>query len=365
MKTLPHLEIIQLCARKTMGLERRERFAALIRSVEDFDALIGASAAHGITPLLCKHLESIACDCLPAAWRDRVCAEFQRNSRRNLFLTVELFKVLDAFEAHGIRAISHKGPALAEQAYCDIALRQFNDLDLVLRQSEIRAAHDVLMSLGYRSEIGWADGPDREKIPGHYAYCDGSGRVNLELHTEATLRYLPVPLRLDELLRRLDTVEIGGRRVEIFAAEDALPMLCVHGAKHLWDRLSWLVDISELTQVARGFNWGRAMEAARQLGAERMMLLGLGVARELIGTLLPDSIEQQIRTDRGVMPLVKQACERFMGAAGSRMGLVQRFQMRAQMSGGGFNGARYALRLTIRPTEEDWERLRLPKLFSP
>jgi hypothetical protein len=365
MKILPQQEILRLCARKAMDAEPRERLGTLIRSLDDFDGLIAASAAHGITPLLCQHLESAAGGSMPVGWRDRLRAEFQRNSRRNLFLTVELFKVLDAFEACGIRAIPHKGPALAAQAYGDIALRQFNDLDLVLRQSEIPAAHDVLTSLDYRSEISWATGPEREYIPGHYAYCDSSGRVNLELHSEATLRYLPVPLKLDELLRRLETLEIGGRCVATFAAEDALPILCVHGAKHLWDRLSWLVDISELVQIARGFEWEKAMEGARHLGAERMTLLGLGIAASLIGTPLPEKIEGKIGSDRIVGKLLQQACERFLGMADARPGPVQRFQMRIQMRGGVFSGARYALRLTTAPTEEDWESLRLPRMLAP
>ncbi len=348
-----------------MDAERGERLGALIRSEQDFDGLIAASAAQGITPLLCRHLESAAGETLPAEWRDRLRAEFQRNSRRNLFLTAELFKVLDAFKARGIPAIPHKGPALAAQAYGDIALRQFNDLDLVLRQSEIPAAHDVLTSLDYRSEISWAAGPEREYIPGHYAYCDSSGRVNLELHSEATLRYLPAPLKLEELFRRLETVEIGGRRVATFAAEDALPLLCVHGAKHLWDRLSWLADISELVRIARGFEWEKAMEAARRLGAERMTLLGLGIAANLIGTPLPEKIERKIKTDRILGKLLQQACERFLGMADARPGPLQRFQMRLQMRGGVFSGARYALRLTTAPTEKDWESLRLPRMLAP
>ncbi len=365
MKIPAQQETLQLCARKAMDSERAQRLGMLIRSVDDFDALIALSAEQGITPLLCQHLESAASVFLPAAWRDRVRAEFRGNSKRNLFLTVELFKILDAFESHGIQAVPHKGPALAAQAYGDIALRQFNDLDLVLRQSEIRAAHEVLTSIGYHSEISWADGPGREHIPGHYAYCDSSGRVNLELHSEATLRYLPAPLNLEEILRRLDVVEIGGRPVSIFAAEDALPMLCVHGAKHLWDRLSWLVDISELVQIKGGIEWKKAMQAARELRAERMMLLGLGIAENLIGTPLPEEIVREIRADRAVGNLAQQACDRFLGAVGVRPGPVRRFQMRVQMSGGGFGGARYALRLTATPTEEDWEKLRLPKVFSP
>jgi hypothetical protein len=365
MKIPAQQETLQLCARKTMDSDQAQRMRVLIASVDDFDGLIAASAAHGITPLLCQHFESITSVFLPAAWRDRIRSEFRRNSRRNLFLTVELFKILDAFESHGIQAVPHKGPALAAQAYGDIALRQYNDLDLVLRQSEIRAAHEVLMALGYRSEISWASGPGREHIPGHYAYCDSSGRVNLELHSEATLRYLPEPLNLEEILRRLDVVEIGGRPVSIFAAEDALPMLCVHGAKHLWDRLSWLVDISELVQIKRGIEWEKAMEAARRMRAERMMLLGLGIAEDLIGTPLPEEIVREIRADRAVGNLVQQARDRFVGTADIRPGPVRRFRMRVQMSGGGFGGARYALRLTATPTEEDWEKLRLPKVFSP
>jgi Uncharacterised nucleotidyltransferase len=358
-------EILLLCARTRMVPYQSNRICAGICVDQDFDDLLAAAAGHGLVPLLCYHLEATSSSALPPAWRSRLREEFQNNVKRNLFLTSGLFRVLAALESRGVEAVPHKGPALAAQAYGDIALRQFADLDLIVRQSDIPAAHETLRALGYRSEIPWAAGPEPARIPGQYMYYDRQERISLELHSESTLRYLPHPINLEELFLRLEQVEVGGRYIATFAAEDALPMLCVHGAKHLWDRLSWVTDVSELVQIPRGFDWQRAMDQAARLGAMRMVLLGLRIARELIGTPLPEEILSKIASDRAVPQLALRVVKQFYAGAGSCPGPIQRFGMRIQMRGDALCGLGYAFRLATKPTEQDWEAVRLPRVLTP
>lgn len=357
--------LLLLCARTRLDAAATAELRTLAEGDVDWASLLVAAAEHAVAPLVCRRLEDVARDALPLHWRDRFRDALMCNVQRNLFLTSELFRVLAALEVRSVQAVPHKGPVLAAQVYGDVALRQFADLDLVLLQRQIPIAHDVLTALGYRSEIPWAAGPETARIPGHYFYTDGSGRINLELHSEATLRYFPAPLNLDRLLSRLDYVDVCGRRVATFAAEDALPMLCVHGAKHFWEKLSWVADISELVQIHRGFQWPRAMDQARRLGATRMLLLGLGVARDLVGTPLPAEILRQIGGDRAVSGLARRIREQFMNETPVRPSVLRRFCIRAQMRGSSWDGLSYAFRLAMSPTEEDWNFLRLPPALSP
>jgi len=276
-----------------------------------------------------------------------------------------MFQVLDSFKCQGIRAVPHKGPSLATLAYGDIALRQFADLDFLLAQAEIPSAHAVLLGLGYHAEIQWQNGPDSHRIPGHYAYTSSEGNVTIELHTPATMRYFPRALPLDELLLHPEQIEVGGQRIEILAREDTLPLLCVHGAKHMWDQLSWIADISELVQAPAGLDWERAFGLTSRLGAERMTLLGLSVARRLLDTPLPQEIVGRIARDTSISQFVDEIAQRLFREKRARPNAVRRFWTRVRMGGGAWGGLRYGLRILAMPTEEDWAQCSLPRGLAP
>src|SRR6202042_525320 len=110
----------------------------------------------------------------------------RKNMARAIYLSHELTRILEIFESRGIQAIPYKGPVLAAQAYGDIALRQFHDLDIVLRQRDLPAAHEVMMGLGYTERFAWprtAD-PAGASVPNEYTYRGENAQSMVELHTE-------------------------------------------------------------------------------------------------------------------------------------------------------------------------------------
>jgi len=355
-----HQEILLLCARTRVDSSTKTRLRALIAQEQDFAGLIAAAADHCVAPLVCHHLANAASEELPPIWREQLREEFLLNSRRNLFLAAAMFRVLEAFKGGGIRAVPHKGPSLAALAYGDIALRQFADLDFLLQQAQIPNAHEILLRLGYHSEIQWKSGPDPHRIPGHYAYANSEGNVTLELHTQATLRYIPRPLPLDEMLLHLEPIEIAGQWIATLAREDALPLLCIHGAKHMWDQLSWVADISELVQAPASFDWDRAFALSSRLGAERMILLGLALARRLLDTPVPQEVADRIAEDTSTSRFADETAKRLFEKKRVRPSALRRFCARIWMGGGAGSGLRYGLRILAMPTEEDWGERSLP-----
>ena len=81
--------------------------------------------------------------------------------------------------------------------------------------------------------------------------------------------------------RRLITVELCGRKLRTFSIEDTLVMLSVHGAKHFWERLGWILDVAELT-AGQPVDWPLTMRIAAKLKSTRLLLLGLYLAHELM-----------------------------------------------------------------------------------
>ena len=359
LQTLPqeNLASLLVCMRMPVDGDAVKRAFGIPRSDAGWEALLAAANEHGLLPAFCRNLEAFVGEALPSPWRQRIREEFIRNSCRNLAVTAELFCVLEAFERDGIRATPYKGPVLATQAYGDVALRQFSDLDIMVPQRQIAAAHDILVALGYRALVaGLVTGSKtvqgRRQTPGQYAYRNESGTM-VELHTERTLRYFPRRLDVEELCIRREMVSVGGRRVLTFSREDTLLLLSVHGSKHFWERLGWIADIAALANAAPRLDWTVALERAMGWGVQRMVLLGAGLAAELYNVRLPNEVAGSLARDSVARRLIKGICRRLLATGPLQLGIFSRFAFRARMRGPLVQGLPYAVRLALMPTELD------------
>jgi len=128
----------------------------------------------------------------------------------------------------------------------------------------------------------------------------------------------------------------------------------VHGAKHFWDRLMWIADVAALLSAKQAPDWNRAMFAAQEVGAERILFLGLRLASDLLGAQLPEQIQAKIQSDRTVAKLAAQIKNSLTSREPREIGVVERAAFRMRMRGGLLAGAAYLLRLSLSPTEEDW-----------
>jgi hypothetical protein len=147
--------------------------------------------------------------------------------RESLLLAGRLIELTDLFAAAGVTAIPYKGPTLGSLAYGNLALRSFVDLDFIVPQRDLLRASQLLVAQGFSA---YPDPTAAEAAsflarfhPGQYAFVSYSKAFHVELHTEHTLRYLPVPLDWEGLSRRLISVSLGGRQVKTFSVEDTPP----------------------------------------------------------------------------------------------------------------------------------------------
>ena len=348
-----NLESVLLCAQTNVDSDTSKQIQALAATEPDWDAIFRAASEHSLTPIFCRNIEEYGGEALPSSLRRRSSEEFLRNSCRNLALTAELFRVLEALESHGVCATPYKGPVLAAQAYGDAAMRQFSDLDIIVPQRQIVAAHDGVLALGFRPVIsGVEPQTGGRQVPGQYAYRNDAETL-VELHTELTLRYFPGGLDLTKLVERRERVQIAGRQVLTFSPEDTLLLLCVHGSKHFWERLGWIADIAALARASRPVDWAIVIERAGKWGIRRMVLLGAGLAERLFQTPLPKEVGDYLRNDATARGLIDGICRRIFAAVPAELGVFSRFAFRVRMRGPVAHGFPYAVRLALMPTEFD------------
>ena len=361
--------LLLCCARTIKSAELDARIKDLLSKGMHWEYLMRMAQRHGVVQLLAWHLNAAHHENIPEKVTHSLREHFRANTLQNLVKTRELLELLDAFEAHGISAVPYKGPVLAAAAYGNVALRQFGDLDILVHRRDVYEAEEVLVSLGYRPQhsLGRTQKEAflRSRIEHVFTSADGDSIV--ELHWGIAERELSFPLDVERLWERLEVVPLGGREVPIFSAEDSLLILCAHGSKHLWERLGWVCDVAELVHSHPELVWEQSFVQARALGGERMLLLGLFLARELLRLDLPAWVSAKADADLTVRALATKITERLFCEGHGTSSLLEDsyfqpmyLEMRERVS----DKVRYCVRKATTQTVEDWNLLSLPKLLS-
>lgn len=372
----PEAELLLCCARSQMDSARAARIRALLQEGIDWSCLLQRALPHGLAPLLYWNLNATCPEAVPQATLTHLRNHFHANARRNLFLTGELLKLLNLLEVHGIPAIPLKGPVLAASVYGNLAFRWFGDLDIWVRQQDVLRARDLIMSQGYQPQIQLTNGREASFLRSHRELrLDGdAGRVLVELQWRIPTHWQVLrsfPLDQKRLWQRLESVPLAGGTVLGPPPEDLLLILCVHGAGHGWRRLNWICDVAELIRLYPQMDYGRAMAQASASGCERMFLLGLRLAHDLLGAALPAETWRRVQADAAVEPLAVQVREWLFGDEAGPTHLFEeaafyirlRERLRERIPYFLFYCWAY-LRPAVIPTAEDRALLPLPAFLS-
>lgn len=355
-------DVLLAASRVQLDPRQHNRFLAAVQAGPDWDRVLRLAAAHGIGPLLFKHLGAGGADTVPPTVRESLRDITHATVRHSLLLTRELLRLLRSFSRHGIHAIPYKGPTLAVLAYGGLGLRPFNDLDLLIRPCDFARASALLQEDGYQVHIHLtlAQLESHRQAEGQVPFLSGDGACLVELHTDLVPRSFSFPLPVTTLCQRLRTVRLGGQEVQTLAPEELLLVLCVHGAKHQWIYLGWICDIAELLRIFPALDWGHVYTLAARARGERLLHLGLLLAQDCLGATLPLEIAQRAASDRLARELLVQVRRQlFVERTGWPGGLEScLFQVRARECWR--DSLRLCLTLLLAPTPGKDVVLRLP-----
>jgi hypothetical protein len=318
-----------------------------------WQVLLELAEKHGVQGILAKRLEEWDYTNVPSEARERLQSRVRAQYLSNLSLTAELFRVLQDFSDERIDLIAVKGPVISQVAYGDPGLRGFGDIDLLLPHREIHRAVERMVALGF--VLDRATPVNATTIPGEYRFSRPGTSQLVELHTEKTFRHYRSPMRIEEMLARKRYVQVDGRSVPALSLEDELLFDCVHGGKDFWQRLVWVSDVAALVSRNPEMDWQKVQRVAEDVGASRMLRVGVQLAAELFSGKLPEAMALPIRQDSQVKVLCAQIARWLPYGQEKAPGVAARALYRAKLGGGGITGLVYLLRLTLSPTEDDWE----------
>src|SRR6266545_831395 len=361
-------ELVLLCSQTKVDAETSARVKAITSfpNKVDWDYVYQLGRRHSVLPLIYSQLSTAAPANVPPDQLARLKEAYQNNVARNLLFTAELCQILQTFEAAGIEAVPYKGPALAVYAYGNLALRRFVDLDILVRKADTLLAKEVLRARGFVCGTPWTNTQQALLLRTQHnlSLSREEGRMVVELHWEVASSLFASSLQAEEFWGRLETMRLNNFAVKSLSAEDLLLSLCVHGSKHLWERLAWICDVAELVKTRTDLNWNVLIERAVSSGNDRMLFLGLHLANTLLDAPLPEHLKSQLGAERMLASLANQVSKRlFDGIDRTPVSISQGFKFNWALRAGWRSRLRYC-RLLLQPTDADIETVPLPRPLS-
>jgi lipopolysaccharide/colanic/teichoic acid biosynthesis glycosyltransferase len=342
-----------------------------LRSLGDrvpWDDVVSLAGQNSVLPLLYRSLAALDEAVVAASQMGALKSFYAWNLRRSLFLLSRLMAILKQLSSNGISAIPFKGPCLAALAYGDIALRQFRDLDILVRREDVFSAHRALVDLGFHpdEEIHGGDGrmlAKRKDLP----FTD-SNRVVLEQHWSITSPRFSFPLKTERLWGNLIEIPVAGSaRLPSLTPEELLPLLCMHAAKHYWEQLKWICDIAHLIARWPCLDWPRIVQAANRVRGARTLKLGVILAHDLFDSPLPAWLLDDIAHEKYIGGLKTRVLSRMFEKSGietkSLDSAIFYMNSRECLRDKLVYGTHYA-RSKMQPTQRDRDLLRLPRALS-
>lgn len=307
---------------------------------------------HRLVPLLARQIDVLAPQYFPQDIKDALKVYRENNRQRSRLLLDELHKVTSALEGAGIRVMTVKGPVFAAQAYGDISLREYNDIDFMVDKTDYYTTISCLLGLGYTCDRALQHG--KELLAWRYYGQDILFKSQLDIAVEPHWRLLPATFpaspQFTDLWPNSTRYEVQEYRFASPALEDTLLVLCIHHGKEHWLWLRQICDVAHFVDRNPGINWPRTLALADRWDCMRALLLGLSLSRQLLSIDLPESVVRLIESDRAVGRLKEDAITGLYSGQQGQLDLQRVSGFRFKLQDNLVRRCSYVLRTVLMPS---------------
>ena len=256
--------------------------------------IIKLGFTHGIIPLLYQRLKDQPF--IHKKINKELSQLYWMISQKNMLLSSKLIGINRAFQQDGIQLIAYKGALLSQQLYANITYRQFQDIDLFIQKEDILNAHNRLKKLGFESStpIELLQNPLYVKRYYTCEYRDIKSNAVIELHWRLFKTKTPKTLENSEIMKSIQSLKIQSEELHTFSSWHLLYYLLIHGSKHRWERIEWIVDIDRMIRQEK-ISVDELLTKEHESYIHNMILLGLYTCYKLFNTPLSKSIKSQFK----------------------------------------------------------------------
>ena len=265
----------------------------------DWHCLVDDATRHGVAPLLHRRLQANGHTSMPLGVRRKLSDLHLHNHLKNTAVFEQLADVLSQLHRLGIPVMPLKGAQLARQVYEDPALRPMQDLDLLVKASDLPAVQEALNGAGYRAT---KTGRNIDYSRHHHVQAVSKrGAIPIEVHHHLVQANNPFTIDIEAIWRRAVEAVVAGVPVSVLSPEDLILHLCTHAAYNNRFRIPLLAlcDIDTAVQQCRdAIDWDQLVQVANADGRGRFIYSALLLVQRTLGTALPSAELDGLQHDR-------------------------------------------------------------------
>jgi hypothetical protein len=316
---VPEIRLVTACCRWPPSPARDEAVREAAAAITDWPRFLHVVRRHRVTGFVRASLSA-------AGVRLEIPIAFQLGRRadhlvaRNAMLAAESAAFQQLFDAAGMPAMILKGAALARLAYGDAAIKEAQDIDLLILPDHAEAAIEMLEARGYQlispvPEV--AIGPAQRRALIQYrneaSMLHPVTGVPVDLHWALTDGPTFLPGVDASTPGQLVDIGVPDAPVRTLGGDDLFVYLAVHGALHSWGRIKWLADFQALVARQPPEEIDRLYRHAQRAGAGRCAGQGLLLSKRLLGLELPPGLAAELEGSPLMNRLANGALELMVG----------------------------------------------------
>lgn len=259
----------------------------------------------------CSHqkIESIAADALEKCIGREELADvwlqaYAEIEQRIASYMVELDRAAELLHEKGIPLVALKNSGITRGLYPVYGASPMGDLDVLVRKSDFRKAHQLLVDHGY--QMKFRSPLEEENI--EKAERGGGAEYSVNLpdgtHLWFELQWRPVAGRwirpdqepgADELMDR--SIAIEGSAVRLLSPEDNLLQVALHTAKHSYVRAPGFRLHTDVDRIVRStkVDWDQFSGRVEALQVKTSVFFSLALAHDLLETPIPSEVLNRLR----------------------------------------------------------------------
>lgn len=197
----------------------------------------------------------------------------------------------------------------------------------------------------------------------HLVMVHGESSISVELHWMTDPDFPVERIQDDRWWAELGQSGVGQGRVRCFSNRELLLVLCLHGSKHHWTGLGWLVDVAELMPQQSRADWDWILARAKAMACERRLALGLHMAGEYLAAPLPPDVRRHAAAVSAVTELAGELSATWFTRECHVWGPVSSLRLNLTLDDRPRQRLRYMANVLFTPSLAEWSAWPLPRIL--
>ena len=352
----PNIKFLLYCSKIDKIEYEKNYIIEYIKDIKDIESILKLSTKQAVFPHIAKNLDRY----FPSI-------NFYRLShiKYNMKLSSELINIVNFLEKKEIRTLSFKGSTLAKNAYGDIGLRQFADIDILIYKSDRFRVYDYMVKKRYIPEIELTESNKKSffnsvNVLGFYHPVS---KVYIEIHWELLSKNYAIQWNEKKIWQNSSKVTINHTDITTMNLEQQLLYLSIHGGKHLFERIGWICDIDRTLRISSKIDWRLLLDEAEEMGTKRMLFIALYISHKLLSTPLTSDIQHKIDKNRVVKKITKKIISLQFGSKKIKYKAFKKFIILYGMRENQIDRVNFIYHSLFSPKFDDFKTIKLPNFL--